>query len=1424
VPKVLQTLVRSQALLEEKPIDLQDAPRATVFDPEEFPATTVPELRAAFTEQQLTIAAFETLMCCTLVVPPEDKTARKVLDDAYNGGRGHLKKDVYLQKLAELQRGEHSAAMAAMGMSTDDMDDYDNASVSADSLASSSFSDETGTDETGTTHAAGRLTGAARRAIKTTIREQCSIKQEDSEELYHALSVHEDDSDKDGTPESALEVGVAPPNGGFLPPQLFPAQHVLWRWRCVRQRRPIDFRFFEDYRSWATRQIAMVICGLLNHIRAHVDHSWLEPPKCDSKLQAVYRSGSGSASSGGGGNGGGGGHGAHGGAGQPSWSKKVSRTMSDAQLTPELSTDEIAYKLVQAGRKLLHLLDYEMEFDGTFFEKALGEMSLIMYVITAEELGELKQSFLSLNCLMYDMLLDCAVFRPRVDRRAEDYEDEQERIEMETYAMDQLIANRAEVVDALQFTWRPLRLSNCYHQVLMATSAFKNFERDPKENMLWLLLDAIHTITELKQSDAAMTTSMQEQEKLAETLSTVRAFAEQRLLDVTNYYKVEHYKVVRGLCGVYAEILKASDDDVSAKLTEAVEASVKKNFDRLLMEAGFECDVIEDEELQKIEQLTRLATRLDLEMEAGSWRKLIGSLKDPGFEPEPLEPEPEPELVDDEMDMGWEEFEDETLDYDPWQQVVPRGGLSEDSYSDDDEDAMDEGIAAPSSCWHAYLSATDEDRWLLSGEFDVFQPYTDEWAQRYFILTMDELLVYADAEVDSLVMPASRLRGMGGVGSMLKTRRCTVRLDAVDSMQCEGTEVTLTHVDGEQTYQVQLPRRGGLNKQWVLLVEDRLRKLHGGGDDDGATDSTGGGADDEAEWVDPVHRGLMVLQDLVKSEARAVLANADVDTNMISCMKSLQQLDEQMVKCFTRSPTGKLEAERGKPPPSSMLNLGELTEQAVRPWIEEKRVTFQEWKQNSLANERWNPSERLPNEDSAFAAASVVDMFQMLGKAVRAFEDSGMKQATSRALQSQFVSGICATIEDYVSQAGMCGTAPVLPAATAPPRGTKQDKSGLPPKRPRQPTRFSEEVERNLQMNTLSKLCTRLNTLVYAQQRIEEDFALIFREGDEDDDDDEDGYGEHEPFREGGGGGGGAMLARVYAIIDGSVRTVRSNIAAKIVHGLAGRGVYHGDEGIGTLENEGRRGALLDGLYTRIAGATAPNHLRRLGDALQMSGVDSDGISLNIDHVLEKIIDDICDNQRTELMLDILRAFVKTIEFVLLNDDPYRIFTVKDYSIFCSDMQELRNYFSHALDDDQVMHECQPVDRVLNWCDMQTEQLAGQKDSMWLLLLDAKQEDELRKKAQIAMVVSHRRDAVSANFLRKFAEERRGGAKGDGKGKHANQMVGLRHTMGTVQQMAAQSEAQATKKRSKRTYYSATGIYSCLCSSCWTCLTFDLDH
>ena len=44
--------------------------------------------------------------------------------------------------------------------------------------------------------------------------------------------------------------------------------------------------------------------------------------------------------------------------------------------------------------------------------------------------------------------------------------------------------------------------------------------------------------------------------------------------------------------------------------------------------------------------------------------------------------------------------------------------------------------------------------------------------------------------------------------------------------------------------------------------------------------------------------------------------------------------------------------------------------------------------------------------------------------------------------------------------------------------------------------------------------------------------------------------------------------------------------------------------------------------------------------------------------------------------VDIFVAIVKTIEFVLLNDDPYRIFTDKDQEVFQSDLEFLKTYFN----------------------------------------------------------------------------------------------------------------------------------------------------
>ena len=1176
VPKVMKTLVQSQALAEERVIDLSTVPRATTFDPDEFPATTVPELRAAFTDEQLRIAAFETLLCCTIVEPPEDNREKKLLDDAYKNGL--LQKERYMQKLSELQRApDGSGELGAAGA----VDYDDTSSVSADSSISGDETDEEG--------GVRLLTPGSAIAVKTTIREQCNIEEADYEELFGAMSVHENDSDKDGTPESALEVGVASPHGDFLPPRLHPAQHVLWRWRCVRQRRPVDFRFFEDYRSWATRQVAMVVCGLLNHIQAHVDHEWRPVKELDKHPElreqifdeaSLQEAAMQDASSG--------------------WSRKLSRGGERSQVV--LSTAQIAYKLVRAARRVLHLLDYELEFDAGFFAKTLEDMSLIMFVVTAEQLGSLAQSFLPLNCVMYDYLLDAAVFSPRVSSRREDYEDEQERREMETIAMDTLIAGRAEVVDALKYTWRPLKLSHCYHQVLMATSAFKNFQRDPKANMLRLLLDAVRTITQMKQSDEAMVLQMQEQEKLAETLSKVRAFAEERLLDVTNFFKAEHVEEVAVLCGVYAEILKASDDDVGTKLKEAVKASVEANFKRLSDEALFDVDVSKSEDMQQVERLTRLATRLEEELSAGTWRRLLGALREHDFSVLEPEPEPAPEGFDDEMDMGWEEFEDETLGFDPWQE---ERGMGSPHLRMGDVDleggAAREGIPAPSSCWHGYMAPAEEDKWLLSGDFEVLLPHLDnEWVQRYFILTQEHLLVYADPDDDSLA-PARR-----DDRAAKKIRLCTIRLETVASMECDKTEATLLHADGEQRYQVDLPRR--IAEHWMLFMDKEIRRQRGEASEDEELQDEEGL--ESGEWDDPVHRGLMLLVDLLQFEARPVLEEADIDKNMMDCLTSLQVLDETMVKRYCRSETGKKEHERGKEMPATLLQLGVLTESAVTRWVDEKSEEFQKWKDESLRDEDWEPAHPLLHEEAEAASccASVVDMFQMLHKASQAFESSGMKGVTSPELQAQFASGISATIGDYVRQVEhTCGPHPVLPPPVAPKRGTKQ--KPRPPKDPRQPTRFTPDVERNLANNTLSRLCTRLNTLVYTQQHIEEDFAIILLED------------------KGDGNKGKLRLQTVLSTIDTSLHTVRAHIAAKIVHGLADPASDPGGEA------EGRRGALLDGLYLQVPDGTFPNHLRRLEEALHLHGQDVTGVPLEMDAVLESLLDQIEQSQREEVMV-----------------------------------------------------------------------------------------------------------------------------------------------------------------------------------------------
>ena len=98
-------------------------------------------------------------------------------------------------------------------------------------------------------------------------------------------------------------------------------------------------------------------------------------------------------------------------------------------------------------------------------------------------------------------------------------------------------------------------------------------------------------------------------------------------------------------------------------------------------------------------------------------------------------------------------------------------------------------------------------------------------------------------------------------------------------------------------------------------------------------------------------------------------------------------------------------------------------------------------------------------------------------------------------------------------------------------------------------------------------------------------------------------------------------------------------------------------------------------------------------------------------------------------------------------------------------------------------HRSMPVELVLNWCLMESKLLAVDPDAIWhSFAADVERNaDPLAqtKMKQIACVLSHRRDKISNEFLRKHAERGRGEAKGGA--------AGLRMTMGTAQMMYATS-------------------------------------
>lgn len=288
------------------------------------------------------------------------------------------------------------------------------------------------------------------------------------EDLVLALSVWSDD------------VGKESPSKEFerFPVSFEPAWHIHWRWRCVQYRRTTDFQNFTEYRSWAIRQVGMIACACLHHIQSNIKQKWTIAAEAVKAVESTFHSVGLKK------------------VGSEKWAKKLA--------VSELQSDDMAYKLVLVSRHLAHQLDYEIGFDDARFREALENLNAIVSAVFSTSFGSRQRndcnaSFVPLNCELYQRLLLKSVFTPLKIHHEDDVNDDSDDgVPTAGGAMDELLSDKNQVVGALKHTWHPLRLSGCFHEVLMATSAFENFKQEPSEKILGVLHVRTHPRVSLR--------------------------------------------------------------------------------------------------------------------------------------------------------------------------------------------------------------------------------------------------------------------------------------------------------------------------------------------------------------------------------------------------------------------------------------------------------------------------------------------------------------------------------------------------------------------------------------------------------------------------------------------------------------------------------------------------------------------------------------------------------------------------------------------------------------------------------------------------------------------------------------------------------------------------------------------------------------
>jgi hypothetical protein len=410
-------------------------------------------------------------------------------------------------------------------------------------------------------------------AMDMVLRPHCGLSRRVHRQLLMGLSVAAGDSD-DGL--KSYEIG-----GGQT--DLRPQNIIQWRWRCMRFRRPADFQDFSSFRAWALRQIALVLAGLLMHIQLNEDHAW-----------------------------------------EPADSVRLIHT-KDEEPPQCLDSEHMAAILLWGALRLVHQLDYASDFMEEDYVSALVQMSgFVLTVLNQTNNSYLasqdpRSSFVPLNCMLYTKLLKQCMFK------LDDFADEDDDNGGEKTADDVLGSAWSSVVQCLQMSWGPLRLSPTYHLTLVANYAFAYFCQHPtSEDVLRVLLDAVEKL----QSNA--TQHREEDAEAAQAfLDKIGCYCKRHLHDMMGYFTAEQSGLVTLLSHIYWCASAASAAEPAEAMTLAIEASVEAHYNELKRITAVELEEEGDPD-DVFENLTVLAEKLDENLRDSKWELLLRSVTSPG--------------------------------------------------------------------------------------------------------------------------------------------------------------------------------------------------------------------------------------------------------------------------------------------------------------------------------------------------------------------------------------------------------------------------------------------------------------------------------------------------------------------------------------------------------------------------------------------------------------------------------------------------------------------------------------------------------------------------------------------------------------------------------------------------------------------------